>query len=39
VRKYLRGDLGLQAARFTVVVYWTSIESRETTYAALPAEA
>jgi len=36
VRKYLRRELGLDAAQFKVIGYWTPIEDWESKYAELP---
>ena len=36
VRKYLRRELGLSAAQFKVVGYWTPIDNWESKYAELP---
>lgn len=38
VRKYLRKELGLPAAQFKVVGYWSPIENWDSKYAALPPE-
>ena len=36
VRKYLRRELGLSAAQFKVIGYWTPIDNWESKYAELP---